>query len=386
MNHAPSHLTHGFAAALADATPPCVSLYQPTHRRHPENTQDPIRFRNLLKQLEAALGKDFPAAEVTGLLEPFERLAGDVQFWNHTLDGLAVFAAPGLFRVFHLARPVDELLLVADSFHTKPLRRLLQTTDRFQVLGLSRKCVRLYEGNRDVLHEIEPAEGVPRSMAEALGEELTEPHLTVASYGGVGVGSIAMVHGHGDRSAELDIDDERFFRAVAKAVHAHHSQPSGLPLILAALPEHHALFHQVSQNPHLLEGGIKTNPEAVSTDELRNMAWEIIGPHYESRLASLAADYSQASAKDLGSDSLEQVAEAAVQGRVGSLLIEADRHLPGHLDPKTGGITKAEVTDNSVDDLLDDLADLVESKGGDVRVVPAGRMPSQSGLAATYRY
>ena len=28
--------------------PPCLSLYQPTHRAHPEKQQDPIRFRTLL--------------------------------------------------------------------------------------------------------------------------------------------------------------------------------------------------------------------------------------------------------------------------------------------------------------------------------------------------
>ena len=27
--------------------PPCLSLYQPTHRSHPDRKQDPIRFRNL---------------------------------------------------------------------------------------------------------------------------------------------------------------------------------------------------------------------------------------------------------------------------------------------------------------------------------------------------
>ena len=34
---------------------PCLSLYQPTHRHHPENQQDPIRFRNLLKELETSI-------------------------------------------------------------------------------------------------------------------------------------------------------------------------------------------------------------------------------------------------------------------------------------------------------------------------------------------
>jgi hypothetical protein len=37
------------AAFLEDQKNPCLSLYQPTHRRHPENLQDPIRYKNLLK-------------------------------------------------------------------------------------------------------------------------------------------------------------------------------------------------------------------------------------------------------------------------------------------------------------------------------------------------
>lgn len=47
-------------------------------------------------------------------------------------------------------------------------------------------------------------------------------------------------HGQGDRNEEIDLDIERFFRAVSRAIYEHHSKPSGLPLILAALPEYHA--------------------------------------------------------------------------------------------------------------------------------------------------
>jgi Bacterial archaeo-eukaryotic release factor family 6 len=52
---------------------------------------------------------------------------------------------------------------------------------------LNRREIKLYEGNRDVLDEIEIALGVPRTITDALGEELTEPHLTVASYGQGGI-------------------------------------------------------------------------------------------------------------------------------------------------------------------------------------------------------
>jgi len=41
--------------------PPCLSLYQPTHRHGPENQQDPIRFRHLVKELETSLRQKYPA-------------------------------------------------------------------------------------------------------------------------------------------------------------------------------------------------------------------------------------------------------------------------------------------------------------------------------------
>ncbi len=123
-------LTNEVVAALgARHQPPCLSLYQPTHRRHPENQQDSIRFRNLVKELETSLQQTYPDNATRLLLDPFNVLADDHDFWNHTLDGLAVLGGPGLFHVFRLQRPVAELTVVADSFHTKPLRRFLQSVD-----------------------------------------------------------------------------------------------------------------------------------------------------------------------------------------------------------------------------------------------------------------
>ena len=95
--------------------PPCISIYQPTHRRHPENKQDPIRFRNLVKAVEESLRQKYPTREVQPLLEPFEALAIDRGFWNHTLDGLAVLGASGTFLVYRLQRLVAELAVVATA-------------------------------------------------------------------------------------------------------------------------------------------------------------------------------------------------------------------------------------------------------------------------------
>src|SRR5690606_30442171 len=115
------------AVLFANEETPCLSLYQPTHRQHPDNVQDPIRFRNLVKDMAESLRQKYPKREIQSLLQPFEDLADNEAFWNNTADGLAVLGAPGLFRVYRLQRPVAELVVVADSFHTKPLMRITQS-------------------------------------------------------------------------------------------------------------------------------------------------------------------------------------------------------------------------------------------------------------------
>src|SRR3546814_15134496 len=87
--------------------------------------------------------------------------------WNHNFEGLAVLGAAGLFRVYRLQRPVADLAIVADSFHTKPLMRIVQSADRYQVLGLNRHSARLFEGNRDSIDEITLAPEVPRKIGRA---------------------------------------------------------------------------------------------------------------------------------------------------------------------------------------------------------------------------
>lgn len=379
-------LTGDLLAELgAEKQPPCISIYQPTHRRHPENQQDPIRFRNLLRDVRTALvNQGHNAAAADKLLKPFDALADDSAFWNHVLDGLAVFGSPSLFRLVRLQRPVAELTVVADTFHLKPLRRQIQSTDRYQVLGLSRSGVRLFEGNRDTLDEIELAPGVPKTMHDALGDQLTESHLAARTFQG-SFGGTSVHHGQGGQRDETALDTERFFRVVDRAVHEHHSRPSGLPLILAALPEHQGVFRPLSQNEFLLPQGVEVNPDQMTSEELRDRAWKAVEPAYAARMAAAAEQFNLAQSQGQGSADLVTVARAAAAGQVARLLVESGRHIEGRLDFETGKIEPAAAR-VPADYVLDDLAELVEQKGGEVLVMAPDGMPGTTGLAASFRY
>jgi len=366
---------------------PCLSLYMPTYRTHPENLKNPIRFKNLVNEMEKSLLQKYSDNEVREYLQPLEALINDNDNWNYSKDGLAVFSAEGIFKVVGLHKSVEELAIVADSFHTKPLRQYLQSVEHFHVLGLTLHDIRLFEGNRHSLTEVELNADTPKTITEALGDELTEKHTTVDSYGGNGGQSSAMHHGQGCKKGLTEKDAERFFRVVASTIYEHFSKPSGWPLILAALPEHHSLFQKVNKNPLLLSKGIAINPSSISSDQLAKMAWDIMEPEYNLKLDSLAERFGQARANGKGSDDYKEVAVAAVGGRVDTLIVEADRIIAARVtNLVTGNTQKKDLSNPKVDDLLDDIGELVIKMGGTMIVLPTEKMPSKTGLAAIFRY
>lgn len=365
--------------------PPCLSVYQSTHRQRPENQRDALRFGRLVRELEASLKERYPDAETSRLLQPFEELAHDAEFWSHTLDGLAVLGAPGFFRALRIARPFAELAVVAASFHTKPLRRFVQSLDRYQLLELSVGEVRLFEGSRHALDELELVSQVPRTIAHALGEKLSELGRGVASPGRENRAGDPARSGYGGQG-EADVNTARFFHAVDRAVSERYSVPSGLPLVLAGGWHLRHLFHQVSQNPHLVAEGAGFNPDGLSPTDLHELAWEAVEPRYHARLTSLREEFQEARARGQGSDDLSQVAAAASSGRIHTLLIDAERRIAGRLHHATGRIELADLSAPETDDVLDDLSQLVAGRGGTVLALPPASMPSRTGLAATYRY
>ena len=382
-----AQLTQDLIQEMLSATkPPCISLYMSTHRSHPDNIQDTIQYDNLVKQVKASLQKKIPIAEIHKLLEPFETLATDTEFWNNTSNGLGVFRCTGLFKVVCLQTPVKELVIVADSFHTKPLRHFLQSADRYQVLAITMDAIRLFEGNRHSLIEINLPDGFPKTITEALGDELTGKHSTVASFGGVGGKSGNMHHGHGGKKDEVDGDTERFFRKVAGAVYDHYSKPFGLPLVLAALPEHHYHFNRVNKNPFVLPKGVEINPQSISTEKLAGLSWDVMQPAYLKNLEMLAGKFHQAKSDGFGCDMIEEVIEAAVAGRVDTLFIEEHRIIAKRLRNIDGRYKVIDVTQPKLDDLLDDIGELVRKKGGNILIMPKEMMPGKTGLAAKLRY
>ncbi len=346
---------------------PCVSIYMPTGRGFPDNRENAARYRQLVEEAERVVRASVPAGDADTLLAPLLELAANERFWRTTLDGLAVLRAADYHKVYRLQRTVPERCIVADSFHVKPLLRIAQSADRFHVLAISRESARLFQGNRYALDEVQLDPAFPDTLVKALGEDHDPQEFR-------------------DTSTETDLQTERFFRVVDRAVSDQYSRIAETPLLLASLPQHQSVFRALSHNAHLVDEGIAINPAALTPDELRERAWKIVEPRYLARLAGFVDDFHAGKARQLATDDLDEITMAVTGGRVRVLLVEDERVIPGRIDRDTGSVVRGDLSDGSTDDLLDDLAESTLRMAGDVVIVPAVRMPTESGAAAIYRF
>lgn len=394
---------------------PCLSLYLPTHRRVPDNSVDRTAFRHLVEALEMAVSGVRPR-EREHLLHPFRLLLENRAFWQHTRDGLAVLAADGRGQVFLLQRPVKPLALATSRFHTMPLLRIAASIDRFNLLALTSRAAHVYEGVateagvelldpvplHDLLHEAVGCTAGSGSSditrGEAVDSETFQPHRVQHGMGPAGMAAHSIVHGGaGSKQDDIDADTEIFLRHVDEVVHERVTKHSGLPLVLVALPRLAAVFRRLSKNRLLLEEGVPHDVHLLPADALPGLVAPLFAAARASRIAHDIHTFLQARPHDLGSGDLSDIARAAAAGRVGTLLIEKDRIEPGWLDPVTGAIAGdgAMPTDLSrsgdqaaIDtaDLFGSVAEAVLMHGGGVVALERNEMPTESGVAAIYRY
>jgi hypothetical protein len=359
---------------------PCVSVFLPTHRAGREVEQAPIRLKNLLGQATDALKADgVRAPEIDRLLAPLRGLLDDRLFWQYQSDGLALFSRPGWWRSFRVPLDLPELAVVADRFHVSPLLPLLTGDGHFFVLALSQNQIRLLEGTRDRLEEVD-LPGVPLGVRDALqGEEAQKQlQLYVADRGGVAARGI--FHGHGSAG---DVQKEQVLRYFRKVDRALREVLAGerAPMVLAAVEHLAPIWRQANTYPHLVDETLTGSPEGLGPHQLHARAWAVVEPLFLQAQREAAARYDRLAGTGLTSQDPWEIIRAAEDGRIETLF--AARHPAG---VSSAGSAPSSNGDRALRDVLELAAVTTLIKGGTVYVLPAGEVPGGGGAAAVFRY
>ncbi len=359
---------------VAEHRAPCVTITLPTHRDPREASQDAVLYRDLVRRAERQLDLGDAGARQR-LLGPLRELDGPA-LWAGPTGGLAVFRSTDLTVFYRLPEPVAESVHVGRRFQVRALLPALRAGARFLLLTLSQSQVTLYQGTARELQPVHVA-GLPASMADALGPEWRLRFVTGHS---AGHGQLVF-HGQGAPSDDAKPDLVRFFRAVDEGLWPH-LRELDLPLILAGVDYYHPLFRQVTRYRHLTDEGITGNVDHDGPAQLLAKARPIVEGLARAREDEVLAEYARHERHGRTTAALEAIGYAAVRGRVRRLLLSEGAGVSGQVDRETGYLTRR-VEDN---DALEDLAEMVLVRGGEVLAVSRGRLPGDGVAAATLRW
>lgn len=372
--------------------PPCVSLYMPTQKAGPEIRQNPIRFKNLIREVEERLDTiGIRHTEVANFLQQALELDTS-DFWEHQDHGLVIFISPNVFRYYCLPIEFPELVVVSEQFHLKPLLHLIHNDGSFYILALSQKNVRFFQGTRYSLNEVE-IEKMPKILDEALLEDDLQKgvqHRIGTSRGGSTNPALQPGSFHGQGSPDRDKRQEdilQFCHAVDAALHEKlHEEKS--PLVLGCVEYLFPIYQEANTYPHLLERGITGNPETAKPEELRDEAWQIVEPLFNEKQKQAMELYQQLAGEgdSKASGDIKEIVSAAYYQRVDSLFVPIERQIWGKFDPETITVDLHPKPEPDDEDMLDFAAIHTLLNGGKVYALEPEQMSNGVTTAAIYRY
>lgn len=362
-----------------------LSLFLPTHRLGSEDRSDPLRWKNLLTTIEAALAEQgMRRPDIIELLEPAWEFHRDTLGWQYMSDGLAMFLRPGWHRTYRVPVDLPELATVGRRFVTGPLMRVLTHDRHFLLLALSQRDVRLFEGSLQHVEELELRD-VPRDLRDIIEEPEPRSDAMARPLAG-GRGGRAVFYGYG--AADGDFKKEEvatFLRQVADGL-AEYLSGESLPMLLVGLTEMLAAYRAVNSYPHLLDEEVRTNPDGMSAEQLHDAAWPVIEGILDAQRERALDRLGELHAAGQAAEEPERIAEAAAQGRVESLFVAAEPWCweeVSRLGPVVGlgaeeSFTSCELLDRALTDTL--------THGGRVYAVPATEVVDGHRAAAALRY
>ena len=372
-------------ALAQQSAQPSISIFLPTHRTSPDNQQDPIRFKNLLRQAEDTLAaRGLKPREIEAITGPANALLEESLFWRYVYDGLAVYIAPGDFHAYRLPFPVEAQVIVAQSYYVKPVLPQFTNNGHYFILAFSQNEVRLLEGTRHSVAEVEMPENVPGSRADTSdGLNRENREIQVRPVGG---GASAFFSSGGDEVSNK-VRIEQFLNALDMSLRPLFNAYQS-PVVLAGVDYLLPIYRGASEYPHVLAEGIRGNPENLTAQELHTRAWPLVEPVFRAKMDELFGQYQQLVISGRATDKVADIVAAAHAGRIDSLVVAVDNVLWGAFDAETGTVTHMAEEQSAEDDmaLLDFAAMQTVAKGGKVYGLPQSEMRTASPALAVLRY
>jgi len=369
----------------------CVSIYLPVQDGWGDLSQNAIRLKNLLHEVDkrlASMGADTGTRRELAALAGSDLLSGRPP--RLPAGGLAVFLTPGEALLFRLPDPVREFVHVGTRFHVRPVLDAAADDRRCMVLALGLGGVRLLECDVRSVNSVE-LPSVPASLDDSLRYAVFESHRqyhTGSSPRGRGQGSAVQIHGQGGSGDRATVKKQilEYFRQVDAGV-TDVLAACRDPLVLVGQPHLVGLYREANRYANLAAEAVLTDPEPLGPDAIRDRAMGVLAPRMRRRRDEMLDQFGtlRSSSPERTAVHLDDVLGAAVSGRIDTLIVARGLRAWGRQSGTYETVTHSD-RQRGDEDLVDRAAWYTLRQGGGYRPVEPDMVPGGGPAAAILRY
>ena len=318
------------------------------------------RLNYCLAQAANLLSISMTKREIQAYLKPFQENF-DPDDVEGGVRGFAFFKSRSVFFHSFLRVPPPELVVVASSFHIKPLMYCASSTTVCYALTVSSRKVKLF---RIIGSEIVHLRSYKNDFHQGEGKD-------EARYNGK------------PRKAK-DIN-ELFIRDTVKRIMKEYNVRVMDLAVLGVLGLRRRLIAELSAKAKVnifYESTMFTSMESMGVSLEANMKDSL-----EKKSQNFAKNLMETADEGLLAKSLDRIAEAAVQGRIECLVIDPTVHIWGLFD-RENGLVRTYSSQSSDKDgcVVDDIAEEVIKRGGEVVFFNSSLIENVAPYLATLRW
>lgn len=340
----------------------CVTITLNTHRTRPDNEKDPINLKNLLRDAETRLFNDYDKRFVWPIMEKLNHLVEKIDH-SHNLESLIIFACSDFAEYTRLPVPVQNRVVIDDTFATRDLVRAMHQESAYYVLVLSRQQARLIEAYNDTVTE------------EKRGAFPMENNLYTTDRE-----KLSTVKGQ-------DNLIEEFFNRVDKIVNEA-IKDNLLPIFLATETRNFHHYLKVADRKDLVIGHINKNRDAGKAAAIVTEAWgEMTLLIRKRNLERLTELYKSVSDNKFLTD-YNEIWNAIKHGRGKTLFVKKGFYKPALLlDDQVIPVEEHRKDQKGIiDDIIDEMIDQNLNYGGDTVFIEGDEIKRFGNVVLTTRY
>lgn len=341
----------------------CVTILLNTHRTKPDNQHDPILLKNLVKEATERLLNDFDKREAKVFIERLDALVEKINH-NFNLDSMAIFVNKEIAEVTRLPIPVENRVVIDNTFATRDLVRAMHQQEAYYVMALSRDKARLIEAAND-------------KVVQEIGGDFPYENNTLHT-----------TERH-DLSTAKGTDNliEEFFNRVDKTFQTAFAE-NPLPLVLCTEERNYHHYLKVADKKHLVIGHLNKNRLDEKAHHIVADSWPIVHQYNRDNNSKRLQELKQAIGTGKFLSDFNEIWTAILEGRGQTLFVAKGYFQPARLN--NGAIslvTDAEAREKDViDDIIDDMIENNMRFGGDVVFLAKEDLKEFQGLALVTRY